>query len=411
MIFLAFRYLIARKKQSILTLLGVALGTTAFITFAAIMTGFQGFIIDQLVNNDAHVRITAPEDLKTEQQYQELLFPESAHVFWISPPTGKNVALKIDYPIGWYERLKSDPRVLSFAPQIGAQVVFTKGGLTQGGRLQGIIPESQSKVTNIKNYMTLGTYKSLGLTGNKIIVGSGLLKKLGARLNDNIFVAPGLGEPTPFKISGIFKLGVTHLDDTYAFANLKDVQTATHRPSEITDIAIKLTDVDLSQEFANQYASLSKDRVRSWDQVNANILSVFSLQDFIRSFITIAIMVVASFGIYNILNILVSQKRKDIGILRSMGFDGNEVKYLFLVQGLFLGILGGLIGLFMGFFMSLYLSTLKIAGMTDHLMINFSSQLYLFGLLMAVLSALISSYLPARSAGRLKPIDIIRSGE
>lgn len=411
MIFLAFRYLIARKKQSLLTLLGVALGTASFITFAAIMTGFQDFIVDQLVNNDSHVRITAPEEVKTESEYQLKFFPNASHVFWIAPPTGQNIASKIDYPIGWYERLKKDPRVFSFSPQIGAQVIFTKGGLTQGGRLQGIKPESQSKVTNIESYMTEGSYKSLSMTGHKILVGSGLLKKLGARLNDSIYIASGLTTPTPFKISGVFKLGVTHLDDTYAFANIKDVQTTIKRPSEISDIVIKLVDVNLSQEFANQYSAISKDQVRSWSEVNSNILSVFSLQDFIRSFITIAIMIVASFGIYNILNILVSQKRKDIGILRSMGFDGSDIQYLFLIQGLFLGIFGGIIGLAFGFVMSLYLATLRIAGMSDHLMINFSGKLYLYGFAMAVLSAVISSYLPARSASQLKPIDIIRSGE
>ena len=411
MIFLAFRYLIARKRQSILTLLGVALGTAAFVTFSAIMTGFQGFIIDQLVNNDAHVRITARDNLRTEQQFREIFFPESSHVFWVTPPAGRNLAQKIDYPIGWYERLKKDARVLSFAPQIGAQVVFRKGGLTQGGRLQGVIAEDQARVTNIENYMTQGQFKSLALGGNKIIVGIGLLKKLGARMSDTILIAPGVGEPTPFKIAGVFSLGVTHLDETFAFANLKDTQTAIKRPSEITDIAIKLTNVDYSQEFASQYSALAMDQVKSWDQTNANILSVFSLQDFIRSFITIAIMVVASFGVYNILNILVNQKQKDIGILRSMGYDSSEIKSLFLIQGLTLGIGGGVIGLLVGLGMSLYLSTLKISGMTNNLIVNFSWQLYVTGMAMATLSAIISSYLPARAAGLLRPIDIIRSGE
>jgi lipoprotein-releasing system permease protein len=411
MIFLAFRYLIARKKQSVLTLLGVALGTAAYITFAAIMTGFQGFIINQLVNNDAHVRITARDEMKSEQQFKELFFADQSHVFWITPPTGRSQAFKIDYPIGWYNRLKADPRVLSFAPQIGAQVVYTKGGLTQGGRLQGIVPDAQSRVTNIENYMKQGLFKSLSLGANNIVIGEGLMKKLGARLNDAILVAPGVGQPKPFKITGVFNFGVTQLDDTHGFANLKDVQSAIGRPSEITDIAIKLVDVDLAQEFALQYSEMTQNQVKSWDQSNANILGVFSLQDFIRSFVTIAIMIVASFGIYNILNILVSQKRKDIGILRSMGYDGNEVQFLFLIQGLVLGVSGGVIGLFFGFFMSLYLSTLHIGGMMESLVVNFSVELYVTGLIMAVASAVVSSYLPARAAGKLRPIDIIRSGE
>ena len=106
-----------------------------------------------------------------------------------------------------------------------------------------------------------------------------------------------------------------------------------------------------------------------------------------------------------------NQKRKDIGILRSFGYDAGEIQNLFMIQGLFLGITGGIIGLFFGFVMSLYLSTLRIGGMTDKLMINFSLELYSMGILMAVAASVISSYLPARAAGKLNPIDIVRSGE
>ncbi len=409
--FLAFRYLIARKRQSLLTLLGVALGTAAFVTFSAIMTGFQDFIIDQLVNNDSHVRISAKDERKTIEEFQNLLFPESVHTFWISPPTGTNTSTKIAYPLGWYDQLKRDPRILSFAPQIGAQVLYSKGGNSRAGRLQGILPEPQSRVTNLENYIIEGSYKAVSMGGNRILIGKGLADRLGARINDSILISSGTGSPVPFKIVGIFKLGIQNLDDSFTFAHLRDVQAAVGRPSEITDIVIKLVDVDLAQEFANSYAATSNDTVKSWSESNANILSVFSLQDFIRSFITIAIMVVASFGVYNILNILVNQKQRDIGILRSMGYDDHEVQFLFLVQGLTLGILGGVIGLAFGFGMSLYLSTLKITGMLDNLMVNFSLRIYYMGFSMALFSSVISSYLPARAAGKLKPIDIIRSGE
>lgn len=409
--FLAFRYLIARKRQSLLTLLGVSLGTAAFVTFSAIMTGFQDFIVDQLVNNDSHVRISSKDERKSPEEFQELLFPEKIHTFWVSPPTGKSEATKISYPLGWYEQLKKDPRVLAFAPQIGAQVLYSKGGISRAGRIQGISAEAQSRVTNIENYIVEGQYSGLAMGGNRIVIGQKLAERLGARVNDSILVSSGAGAPVPFKVTGVFSLGIQNLDESYSFAHLKDVQSAVGRPSEITDIVIKLTDVDASQDFANSYAQFSTDQVRSWSETNANILSVFSLQDFIRSFITIAIMVVASFGVYNILNILVNQKQKDIGILRSMGYDSHEVQLLFLIQGLALGLLGGVIGLAIGYGMSLYLSTLKITGMLDNLIINFSLKIYYTGFSMALLSSMISSYLPARAAGRLRPIDIIRSGE
>lgn len=411
MIFLAFRHIFARPKQSLLTLLGVALGTTAFITFAAIMTGFQTFIIDQLVNNDAYVKISAKEKIVTEQDLNESLYKEQSHVFWITSPSGRQESAKINYPLGWFHKLDKDPRVLAYSPSIGAMVLYIKGGVSISGKLQGVDPVNQIKVTNILNYVVEGDYKSLNGGGNRIILGSGLVNKLGAKINDTILLSVGNASQIPYKISGVFKTGIMTLDDTFGFAHIRDVQNALSRPSEITDIAIRLTDVEDSQAFAAEYAEFTDEKVQSWDQSNANILSVFSLQNFIRTFITIAIMIVASFGIYNILNILVNQKRKDIGILRSFGYDPSEIQNLFMIQGLFLGISGGIIGLLLGFVMSLYLSTLKIGGMTEKLIINFSPQLYGMGIAMAVAASVVSSFLPARSAGKLNPIDIVRSGE
>lgn len=411
MLFLALRHIFARKKQSILTLMGVGLGTAAFISFAALMTGFQGFIIDQLVNNDAHVKISAKDKMVNGDELRAWMFPANHIVQWVSAPAGRQESSKLEYPLGWYARLDSDPRVLAYAPQIGAQVIFTKGGASQAGRLQGVQAEAQSRVTNIEKYILEGDYKSLSVGGNRVVVGIGLLNRLGAKMGDNILISSGMYEAVPFKVSGIFKLGITTLDDAYAFANIQDVQTAIKRPSEISDIAIRLVDVNDSPSFAQQYQGLTNEKVLSWDQANANILSVFSIQDFTRYFVTIAILVVAAFGIYNILNILVNQKRKDIGILRSMGFDGNDIVNLFMIQGFIIGVMGGVVGMILGLLMSLYLTTLKIGGMVDGIRINFSPQIYIFGFSMAVGAAVISSWLPAREAGKLRPIDIVRSGE
>lgn len=411
MLFLALRHLTSRRRQTILTLLGVSLGTAAFITFAGIMTGFQDFIIDQLVNNDAHVRISSQDKLTTAKDLNSYFFPNSMHTFWTTLPVGHDTTAKIYYPTGWVERFKLDPRVYAYSRQLTSAVMFNRGGSVLGGKIIGMISADQSKVTNIENYMIEGSFKSLANGGRKVIIGKGLLKKLGARINDTIYISTGKFEALPFKISGVFSIGVTGFDEGLAFMHLNDAQSVTHRPGEVSDIALRLTNVDDAQSFASFYVGKTPDKVQSWDQANANILSVFSLQNFIRNFITISIMIVASFGIYNILNILVTQKRKDIGILRSMGFNSNEVLNLFLIQGLLLGISGGVIGLLFGFIMTSYISTLKIGGMVDSLKINSSWQLYSIGFLMATLASIVSSYLPAREAGKLRPIDIVRSGE
>ncbi len=409
--FLAIRHLISRKKQSALTLAGVALGTMAYVTFAGIMTGFQGFMIDQLVNNDSHVRISSREDLLTEHGMDQDFFANAEHVFWISPPSGRKDSSRIDHPAGWFQRLDRDPRVLAYSPQIQAQVLITRGKSSLAGRLIGSDPNRQSRVTNIRQYMKQGDFLALGAGGNRLIAGDGLLNKLGARVGESLNIAVGKGESVLFRVVGSFHLGVVTIDNTTAFASLSDVQNVNQTPSQISDIAIRLTDVALAQQTANEWNDLAPDKVQSWDQANANILSVFAIQDFIRTFITIAIMVVAAFGIYNILNILVNQKRKDIGILRSIGFESNDIVRLFLIQGLILGTLGGALGLLAGFLLCLQLTTFKAAGMLDKMMVSFDPKIYLLGITMAVFASAISSILPARSAGKLKPIEILRTGE
>jgi len=391
MFFLAFRHLTSRRKQTLITLSGVSLGTMAFVAFSGIMTGFQDFIIDQLVNNDAHVKISAKEDFVEEHSFDNILFSEKEKVFWITPPSGKKNASKIEHPLGWLERLQNDPLVQGFAPQFLSEVIFSKGGSTLTGRFTGIKPSQQIQVSNINKYMIKGNLEDIGQSGNKIVIGDGMLKKLGARFDDSISISSSKGSSIPFKIVGIFHLGVNTLDDGMAFGALADVQNINERPSEITGISIRLTDVSKAREFANEHSWMTNDKVESWDQANANILSVFSIQDFIRHFVTIS--------------------RREIGILRSIGYTGKDIENLFMIQGITLGVAGGGVGLLVGFLMCQYLQTLNIHGMVDHLIVSFAPQIYLLGFSIAVFSSLVSSYLPARAAGKLEPIDIVRSGE
>lgn len=410
MIFLAFRYMWARKRQTILTLAGVMLGTTAFVTFSGIMTGFQNFIIDQLVNNDSHIRISLREDFLTEHLLDEAYYPNATHVFWSSPPAGRKDSARILNPAGWFARLDKDPRVFSYVPQYKAQALARRGKAIQGVSLVGTEVGRQVRVSNVEHYMTIGKFSDIGSGGNRVIVGDGLLKKLGARVGENLLLSAG-GGVVPFKVVGAFHFGVINIDDMVAYGALPDVQKLAGAPSVVTDIAIRLTDVEQAKPIATNWQFLAADKVQSWDQANASILSVFSLQNFIRSFVTISIMVVAAFGIYNILNILVNQKRKDIGILRSIGYTGSDIVRLFVIQGITLGFGGGFFGLIGGFALCSYLETLNIGGMMDKMHINFSPRLYASALMIALASSVFSSLLPARAAGKLRPIDILRSGE
>lgn len=414
MLFLASRHLISRKRQTILTLLGIILGTAAFVVISGMMLGFREYFIDQLINNDAHIRIAAKEKFLKDHDLDTVFFPGASHVFWQTPPSGLKGNPKITYPQGWYTRLTQDPRVLAYSPQMSTQVIISRSGASVTGQFIGVHAAQQQQVTNIRNYMKEGQFSDISAGGNRLVAGQELLDKLGAHVSETVLVSNGKSAPVPFKIVGSFQVGISSLDASTVFGSLPDAQRLNHTPSQINAIALKLKNVDLARQVANTWASISEEKVQSWDQLNASFLNVFHIQDAIRYLMTASILIVAGFSIYNILNMVVGQKRKEIAILRSMGYEARDILLLFLIQGMVLGILGGILGLLLGFSACKYLATLPFGGGplgkgTGTLSMSFSPAIYIRGFVLSFFAATIASVLPARAAGKLTPIDIIRS--
>jgi lipoprotein-releasing system permease protein len=413
MLFLAIRHLTSRKRQTLLTFAGIVLGTAAYIAISGMMLGFQSFIIDQLVNNDSHIRISAREDLITAHSLDKDFFGEEALVRWIAPPSGRRDNAYILYPQSWLDRFSADPRVLAYSPQLVAQAIVSRAKVSTSARLIGSEPSRQMQVTNIHSFMLEGRFEDIGTTGNRVAAGEGLLKKLGAAMNDTILVSTGKGSAQPFKIVGVFRLGVKTIDDTTLFGALTDVQKLNATPSRISDIAVKLVDVEQSANVASSWNLLAQDKVQSWDQSNEGILSVFKTQDIVRNSMTLSILIVAGFGIYNILSMAVNQKRREIAILRSMGFLPRDILQLFMIQGVILGVLGGVVGCALGYLVCKGMERIPVS--TERglgggtMMIVFFPMIYVRGFLLAFASSTLAGLLPARAAGRMEPIQIIRS--
>lgn len=418
MIFLSLRHLFSRKKQTILILLGITLGTTAYVAISGMMLGFQDYIIDRLVNNDAHIRISAREELITKEEMVQLFYPNLENsnrtILWSIPPSGRRDSKSIENPKYWFDKFANSTEVLAYSPQLTAQVLYKRGDLTITGRMIGSKPELEMRVSNISEYMKVGKFQDIGETGNRIVMGTGLLDRLGARVGETIMISSSSGSLVPFKIVGSFNLGIGSIDNGTSFGSLLDVQKLERSANRISDIGIKLFDVNLAEPLAQYWKQFSRDKIQSWEEANQATLSVFDIQTITRNFMTVSIVVVASFGIYNILSIMVAQKRKEIAILRALGFGRPEIIKLFLYQGLILGVIGGFLGLFIGYFICLYMSTLTIGsgrmmGSTGKMLVSFDYLIYIKAIVIAFFSALVSSFLPAYGAGKLTPIEIIRS--
>ncbi len=414
MLFLAIKHLFARKKQTLLTLLGILLGTAAFIIISGFMLGFRYFFIDQLINNDAHIRISAKDTLLGEHELDSNFFPKASHIFWISAPSGRKEDPKLTNPQLWFNRLDADPQVEAYSPQLTVQVLITKRGASSSVRLLGTLPKNQTRVTTIEKTMTYGRFSDLANGGNRLIIGDELLKKLGAKIGENVFISNGKTNPTPFKIVGTFHSGVKTMDEGTLYGALTDVQNVNGTPRVVTDIAVRLKNVDDAAEKATQWSQISSEKIQSWDQANQNLMDVFKIQDRVRYLMTVSILVVAGFGIYNILNMVVSQKRKEIAILRSIGYESKDILSLFFIQGVILGAIGGGLGLLIGYGFSVYLSHLPFSGGPlgsgpKTMRVSFEYTIYVYGFFLSFVASCLASLLPAYSAGKLTPIDIIRS--
>ncbi|MBI3546630.1 MAG: ABC transporter permease [Gammaproteobacteria bacterium] len=411
--FLALKQLLARKRQTLFVIGGVLLGTAAYVLISGIMLGFQGYLITKLIDNDGHIHIAAKEENITRYSLDEALFGGQVLVDWKKFPSGRRDHAKIEHPSGWFELLDNDPRVLAYSPQINVQTLAQRGVISISARVVGVDPTKQERVTNINSYIQNGRLSDIGKAGNRIILGKQLMLKLGANVNENITLSTGKGAALSFRVVNYFETGTRAVDQGVIYAALADAQKLNRTPSQITDISVKLADVTEAKNVANGYARFSTDYVQSWDEENQSVFSVFRMQTAIRYIMSLSILLVAAFGIYNILNVIVTQKRKEVGILRSMGFTGQDVSRLFLYQGIVFGVFGGVFGVIIGYGACRLAGTYQIGdplgtGISS-LVVSYDIQIYLNALALAIGASVVAGWVPARGAGKLNPIDIIRS--
>jgi lipoprotein-releasing system permease protein len=382
---LAFHYLLARKRQTLLMLLGVFFGTSCFIALSGLLIGFKEYLVGQLVNNSAHIHIE----------------PAAGHAF-------------IKDPAAWYDRLVSDRRVKAYSPLLISSVVFSKGSTAAPGLLLGCDPARQCRVTTLDAYTVAGRFSDLSLPGNGLALGAELRKSLGVDLGQELLVSSAGGAGRRFRVVAVFKTGIAQ-SDGLAYAKLSAVRGLCRAPGKVNEIAVKLDDYTQAAAVARAWSGPGPDKAESWDQKNANFVETFRAEDMVRFLSIGAVMLVAAFGIYNVLNMAVVHKRRDIAILRSMGFGALDVLALFFSQGLILGLCGVALGSLAGWGLSLYLRTVSFGGNpmgsgTGHLAVSMDPAIYVQAWVFALLATCVSSALPAWSAARLDPIEIIRAG-
>lgn len=403
----------AKKKQTFLILLGISFGTLLYVAISGVQLGMRSYFAEQLLNNTAHILISGAESTIEEKEVSDRLFEDEGQtVKWLSPPAGKRNEVRLQNYLGWVQRFEANPEVIDYSPRLQVNVLLSRGDFSTSVMLTGVIPERHSRISKVDSYVRKGSFGALRGGTNNIVIGSGVAESLGAQIDDIINVSSGKSAAKPFKVVAIIHYGNEQVDDAIAFAQLTNVQTLARTPGRVSQIAVALSDLDRSTVIADNWQLTSADKVEDWKEANKAFMEMIRVQDFTRYFITTAVLVVAAFGVYNVLTIMINQKRREIAILRAIGYGPPRILMLILNQGVLLGFSGGVVGLLLGFLMCKWVESIDFGfeiGGKNHLWISYDLSIYYTAFITANISSLIASFLPARAGSRMTPMDIIRS--
>jgi lipoprotein-releasing system permease protein len=404
--------LLARWRQTLVAAIGVTFSIAMFITLLSFMTGLNDLLDGLILNRTPHVRLYNEIQASKLQPIDNHPSYENSYNF-VNSVKPKNERLEIYNNAAIINTLKKDLRVIGIAPKITTQVFYNVGAIDLTGVINGIDVEAENRLFFFDNYVTEGNSIDLKNTPNSIILGKGAAEKMLTNIGDVIQVTTTKGERIQLKVVGFFQSGLQEIDKVQSYASLKTTQKLLGESNNfITDIQVKLNDINIAPALAIEYKKLFD--VETIDIKTAN--SQFETGSFVRSLISYAVgitlLIVAGFGIYNILNMMIYDKMESIAILKATGFSGRDVNIIFIAIALSIGIFGGLLGLLFGLGFSAIID--QIPFNTPSLPtiktypINYNPNFYIIGGVFSLITTYFAGFFPSRKASKIDPVIIIR---
>jgi lipoprotein-releasing system permease protein len=408
--FVALRQLWDRKLLNGIAVLGVALGVLTLIGINGIMNGFQNKFLFNILKISPHVTLfdkqlrPAPSILA---RYTGDFVAAS-----VSHESPSDRQLRINRPAEIVRALEQRSGIVGASPSLVGSAVLALGAKQYPVDLRGIDPVRQDHVTPISEYVISGSYRALGSTADAILLGSGVASRIGANVGDLVTVGSPLGQGKSLKVVGIFDAGIPPVDNVRVYVTLASAQTILGKPDTVGRIDVKMSDTERAPALAaNLEEELGYD-AESWQESNANFLSLFQQQNTIIGFVVTAILAVGGFGILAIQIMIVLQKTRDIAILRSVGFRRRDILTAFLLQGAIIAVIGGAVGDVVGHYVLVALSHLKThqEGLvkSEYFLVYDDPRFYAYGVAFALLVGFVASLIPAWRGSRVEPVDVLR---
>ena len=405
---IALTYLTSRKKQTLVAAAGVMFGISMFIFMQSLMKGTNDYFEKMSFTNTPHIKVFSENKVADNHMLRTFLNDASEKIL-VNPKQLKQ-SQGLTNPYGIIAQLRRNKEISGITPQVTGNVIYTSGSVELPGNIAGVDIEEENLMFDVQGNMVAGSLHDLNRVQNSILVGKGIADKLSLHVGDNITVRAGNGNLVIMRVVGIFATTVKAVDETKSYANIARVQSLIGKDrSYVTEIKINLKDYNRANIVAREIETITGYKAEDWIKANEQLKAGFKVRAVILNSVIGVILLVAGFGIYNILNMTIYEKIKEIAILKAQGFSGRAVTSIFLQQAVFIGILGGLVGLTLGFSLTYMVSRIYIgAGSLKYLPMSFYIPHYLEALSFGIFTTIAAGYFPARKASKVDPVTIIR---
>lgn len=381
--FIAFRHIIERKFQSIFSVLGVAIAVTVFIVSLTVSNGLEKNMINSLLTMSPHILV-------------------------------KNKKSKFfDNYEGTVENVKKIKGIKAVIPQMNSQSILKGNGLAKGVLADGISPENVKNGLNLKIVDGNNNISEL----NSVLVGEQLATEMNLKVGNEISLVSAENKEIKLIVRGIFKTGSLDYDSNLAIVPLEAMQILSDQGRVATEIGIKVEHPEKVEGILSQVRNVINSKeygAISWKTINQNLLRAVQFERFVLIAILSLLLIIASFAVSVILNMIVREKIKDIGILKSIGYTNSSIRKIFTIEGLIIGVFGMILASLLSPLVLVALKALfkeYMKGGTYYLeelplYISQKELLIIYGVTFAVV--FLSTIFPAARAARLKPVEALK---
>jgi len=408
---IAFHLLRARLKQTIVAAVGVTFSIAMFISLVSFMSGLNELLDGLMLNRTPHIRMYN-EVKPSDHQPLSLSYEYKGNAAFIHSIKPKDRGKSIYNSMSIIRALKQDKRVIDVAPKVTASVLFNSGTIEISGFVNGIDVVAENTLFKTSDYIKEGKLSDLN-QNNSIIIGKGLSDKMLLSKGDIIKVSTSNGNLASLKIVGISETGIADIDNMSSYTSLTTAQKLLGQPKNyITDIQVNLYNKELAEAMAKEFHTVFNLDTIDYLAANVQFETGSTVRSIISYAVGIVLLIVAGFGIYNILNMMIYEKMDSIAILKATGFSGNDVKWIFISLSIIIGVAGGIFGLIFGYIFSSIIdiipfTTTSVPSVTTY-PIDYNIAYYGIGIVFALFTTIISGLFPAMKASRVDPVEIIR---